>query len=388
MNAGSNRSQKLKILQVLRAPVGGLFRHVCDLTKGLSDLGHEVGLVCDSSPVGEFWDSRLCDIESHCALGITKLPIGRLLSPTDFISLAKLTRLACKFDIDILHGHGAKGGAYARLCGRFARFLHKSKKPVTIYTPHGGSLHYQKGTFNGLLYHTLERILFPIGDRLLFESTYSRTRYGALINPKADAYPVIHNGLHEAEFDPVSIDKDATSLVYAGELRTLKGIGVLLEAMALLPESVTLTLAGSGPDEDTFRKQVHALGLESRVRFLGPQNVRESLSHGRIAILPSSAESMPYIILESLAMRHPIIATRVGGIPEIFGPDESHLIAPNNPDELAHAISIGLHDLPMLQEKTDLLSLDIRKNFTLDNMVNRIINEYHQALNRAYCSES
>ncbi len=319
---------------------------------------------------------------------MTKLPIGRLLRPADYFSIKKLYRLAVKLDVDIIHGHGAKGGAYARLVGRMIRVRNPHKKIATLYTPHGGSLHYRKGTLSGFLYHSLERMLFPLSDRLLFESTYSRTRYGALINPNADAFPVIHNGLHDSEFRRVEISDNATSLVYAGELRALKGVGVLLDALAKLPEHVTLTLVGSGADEAMFQKQAEQLGLGWRVRFVPPRNVRDALSLGQIAVMPSLAESMPYIILEALAMRHPIIATRVGGIPEIFGPDESHLISPNNAEELASAITAALSDTDALQKKTDALSEDIRRNFTLDNMVNRIINEYHQALNQNTSSES
>ena len=383
MNAGSDTAPKrpLRILQVLRAPVGGLFRHVCDLTQKLNEAGHEVGIVCDSTTTDPFWNQRLQSLRPHAQLGITTLPIGRLLSWKDFSSITKLYKLILNKDIDIIHGHGAKGGAYARLAGRLAQRHNNGAKPATIYTPHGGSLHYRKGTPSGLLYHTLERALFPFTSRLLFESTYSRTRYGALINSDADAFTVIHNGLNPAEFSPVEIRHDATTLVYAGELRELKGVGVLLQAMTLLPDNVTLTLIGSGRDENLFRARVEASNLSARVRFMTPRSVREALSYGKIAILPSLAESMPYIILESLAARHPIIATRVGGIPEIYGADESHLISPHNSEALAKAISDGLFDMTALQKKTDALSDYVCKNFTLDNMVNRIINEYHQALN-------
>ncbi len=383
MNAGSEIQAKrpLRILQVLRAPVGGLFRHVCDLTQKLNELGHAVGIVCDSTAADPFWNQRLQELAPHARLGITTLPIGRLLSIHDFSSISKLYKLTLNKNIDIIHGHGAKGGAYARLAGRLAQRHNQNRKPATIYTPHGGSLHYRKGTPSGLLYHTLERALFPLTSRLLFESTYSRTRYGALINSDADAFTVIHNGLNPSEFLPIDISSDATTLVYAGELRELKGVGVLLQAVMLLPQDVTLTLIGSGRDENLFRARVAASDLGHRVRFMAPRPVREALAFGKIAILPSLAESMPYIILESLAARHPIIATRVGGIPEIFGADESHLISPHNPQALAKAISDGLFDMNALQSKTNALSDYVCKNFTLDNMVNRIINEYHQALN-------
>ena len=160
--SGSSRPQ-FRILHCFRTPVGGLFRHVCDLAKTQSLLGHDVGIVCDSETGGELGEKRLADLSAFCKLGIHRTPMSRQIGPRDWSALGTVQRVANNCKADVLHGHGAKGGAYARLArmGRHGQTLR-------IYTPHGGSLHYSPWSPQGLVFLTLERILLPKTDGLIF----------------------------------------------------------------------------------------------------------------------------------------------------------------------------------------------------------------------------
>ena len=82
---------------------------------------------------------------------------------------------------------------------------------------------------------------------------------------------VVHNGVTAEEFAEVAPDADATDLVFIGELRLLKGVDVLLDALALLSRTgrVTATIVGDGPDAGQFREQAERLGLASSTRFAG-----------------------------------------------------------------------------------------------------------------------
>ena len=117
---------------------------------------------------------------------------------------------------------------------------------------------------------------------------------------------------------------DATDLVFMGELRLLKGIDVLIDAIAQLRSSgrsVTATLVGDGPDRDAFQRAGRAGSASTdAVRFCRPCRRAQALALGRIMVVPSRAESLPYVVLEAAAAGMPLIATNVGGIPEIFGP--------------------------------------------------------------------
>ncbi|HEX9752826.1 MAG TPA: glycosyltransferase family 4 protein, partial [Methyloceanibacter sp.] len=157
-------SSTLRILHCLRAPVGGLFRHIHDLALGQAQLGAEVGIVCDSLTEGD--PVALGRLADNCVLGLTRIPMTRYLGFGDWRTTRKITRLAAKLGADVLHGHGAKGGAYARLAGR--KLKRKGAKVKAIYTPHGGSLHYSPSRPMGRLYIMAERRLLPLTDGFLF----------------------------------------------------------------------------------------------------------------------------------------------------------------------------------------------------------------------------
>jgi hypothetical protein len=101
----------LRILHCLRAPIGGLFRHVYDLVKGQAELGLQVGVICDSETGGENAARALARLTDFCTLGVARCPMPRHIRPGDFKAYRQVKRLAASLDVDVLHGHGAKGGA-------------------------------------------------------------------------------------------------------------------------------------------------------------------------------------------------------------------------------------------------------------------------------------
>jgi glycosyl transferase family 4 len=136
----------LNILHVLRAPVGGLFRHVVDLARGQAACGHRIGLVADTSTGGAEAEAGLALLAPHLALGLTRVAMSRQLGLRDAAARTHVARRAAEVEADVVHGHGAKGGAYARLIS--------SRRAIRVYTPHGGSLHYAWNSPAGLLYLT------------------------------------------------------------------------------------------------------------------------------------------------------------------------------------------------------------------------------------------
>jgi len=153
----------LHILHVLRAPVGGLFRHVADLTEAQAARGHRIGLVLDSTTGGAEAERVLESLAPIARLGIHRVPMSRHLGLSDFKAVPFVAAIARESKAEILHGHGAKGGAYARLA---------SARALRVYTPHGGSLHYAAASPLGLLYLNLERVLARRTDLFLFESEF------------------------------------------------------------------------------------------------------------------------------------------------------------------------------------------------------------------------
>lgn len=369
-------AKPMNILHVFRAPVGGLFRHVVDLARGQIARGHRVGLIADSRTGGERAEEALAALAPQLALGLTRLPMHRQLNPGDAIAAWHVTRRITQAGADVVHGHGAKGGAYARLA--FAQ-----QSVVRAYTPHGGSLLFGHNTLAGKIYLTLERILMRRGDLFLFESAYSRDIFNAKIGNPGGIVRVVHNGVSKAEFEPVALVPDATDIVFMGELRHVKGIDILIEAIGQLRQGgrkLSATLVGSGPDEAALRAQVTRLGLDAAIRFMPAMAARSAFALGRVMTVPSRAESLPYAVLESVAAAKPLVTTRVGGIPEIYGPLADALVPAENPQALAKALIRTLDDPAAAKALAEQLRARVAAQFSVDVMVEGVLAAYAEAI--------
>jgi len=367
----------LNILHVLRAPVGGLFRHVCDLARRQAERGHRVGIVADAVTGGSTADAGLASLSQVLALGVARVPMTRDIGRPDLAAVRHVGRRAFESKADVLHGHGAKGGAYARL----ARL--PAQRPIRVYTPHGGSLHYRWTTPAGLFYLAAERMLRRRTDLFLFESQYGRDAFAAKVGPPGPLVRVVHNGVADTEFHPVEPRPDASDLLFVGELRKLKGVDLLIEAVAKLAQqgrAVTASIVGEGADRPAFEAAVAGHGLGTSIRFVGARPAREAFTLGRILVVPSRAESLPYVVLEAGAAAVPVIATNVGGIPEIFGPDARDLIPPEDPQALAKAITTALQNDSARHTAAARLQARLRALFSVDAMTEAVIDGYRQAL--------
>jgi glycosyltransferase involved in cell wall biosynthesis len=371
---------RFRILHCLRAPVGGLFRHVCDLATAQSALGHEVAVVCadDGNPLTI---ARLDDLAPALKLGLHRLPMGREVGLADFKAARAVSSLAKSINIDIIHGHGAKGGAYARLAARKVR-TSGTKDLACIYTPHGGSLHYAPTTLKGRLYMAAERHLAIYTDALIFESAYSGTRFATHVRRSVEITRVIPNGVAPQEFAPIVPAPDASDFLFIGELRTLKGVDILLDALAVINRSrkATATIVGAGPDAPAFRARAAMPDLAGCVTFPGAMPARNGFKLGRTLIIPSRAESFPYIVLEAAAAAMPIIATRVGGIPEITAATDTPLIEPENVTALVGAMNAALDNPAHHAARAQRLQARIAAKFTVDSMTTAVLGVYRETL--------
>ena len=379
----SSQPASLKIVHVLRAPLGGLFRHVVDLTREQIARGHRVGLIVDSSTGGARAVEVLGDLAPRLALGVLRAPMHRLPHATDLSAVARISRRLAELAPDVVHGHGAKGGAYARLPG-FWTFEHA---PVRAYTPHGGSFNYKPGTLAHTGYMTVERMLSRTTDLLLFESAFSGRRYRQCVGHVDGVGRVIVNGVSPAELVPVEPAPDAADLFYIGELRSAKGIDTLIDSLPMIERMIgrrpSLVLVGSGPDRDRLQAHAGEVGFADSVRFAGVMPAREAFRLGHVLVVPSRAESLPYVVLEAAGACVPMVATDVGGIPEIFGPYASDLIRCDRPLTLAEVVAGKLRatrDENLVAARR--LAAFVGAKFTLANMVEGVLDGYREALAR------
>ena len=371
----ANPDQPLRILHAVRVPVGGIIRHILDLANGQAERGHHVGIIADSLTGGERAEAALNEIAPRLKLGVRRLAIHREPHPTDLLVWLRFLYLIWRLKPDVLHGHGAKAGAFIRLRRR-------SKNKIRIYTPHGGSLHYPPDTFNGAFYSLLERTLMNNTDLFLFESAFARDTYQRTIGMPKGLVRCVFNGVTADEFDPIVQAADATDVAYVGEFRHIKGADLLIDAVARLRaggKPVTLTLGGDGEEMNALKAQVQKLGLTEAVRFTGHVKARNGFSQGGLLVVPSRGDSMPYVVIEAAAAGIPMVAARVGGIPEIFGPHTDALFAPSNADAMADAIKSALANPAAAQDRAKALRERVLLHFSQDAMVEGVLAGYRDA---------
>ncbi len=230
MSSMAAQDQSLKIIHVLRAPLGGLFRHVLDLTREQVARGHQVGLITDSLTGGERADKVLRELAPSLSLGIRRLPMRRNPAPDDLRNLYVIASRTRKLNPDVVHGHGSKGGLYARLPG----LLSTNKNVVRAYTPHGGSFNYRPGSMLHNIYMKAEGLLERATDLYLFESAFIQKCFETYVGETTALKRVVLNGISDAEFEPATPADDAADFVYVGELRSAKGIDTLIDAIAIV----------------------------------------------------------------------------------------------------------------------------------------------------------
>jgi glycosyltransferase involved in cell wall biosynthesis len=358
--------------------VGGLFRHVRDLSIEQARRGHAVSVVCDAATADAMTEDRLERLAPYLALGLLRVPMSRELGLRDVTAFLAVKQRALKFDFDVIHGHGAKGGAYSRLAARAVR---RTGEPVvSCYTPHGGSLHYHPATATGRIYMALERQLARCTDAIVFESAYAAARYAAQVGAPTCATRVIPNGLAPEEFAPVEPAPGAADFLFVGELRHLKGVDVMLAALAQVRarRTVTAVIVGAGPDAAKYTREAAKNGLDSAVTFKGPMPAREAFRVGRTLVVPSRAESLPYIVLEAAAAGLPLLASDVGGIPEIVAGSDTNLLPPGDPEALAHAMLEVLDNPRAAQARAFRVREAIAERFTIEAMTDGVLDLYAQ----------
>jgi glycosyltransferase involved in cell wall biosynthesis len=368
----------MRIIHCLRAPVGGLFRHVLDLASQQVALGHDVGLIADANAQDVLTQAKLDNIAPRLALGIARFPMQRMPSVSDFGVARRVAQHAQALQCDILHGHGAKGGAYARLAGR--KLKSGGDKLKTFYTPHGGTLNYPPSSLEGRVFIAIERFLEPMTDGLIFESAFAARIYGERIGASSTPRRVVPNGLREADFAPQALAREAADFLFVGELRALKGVDVLLLALANLKVQRAVPLraiiVGDGPERDDFKKLAQDLNLSSVVTFPGAMPAAQAFPLGRVIVIPSRKESFPYIVLEAAAAGIPVIATDVGGIPEMVAGTDTSLVPPDDVSALAVAMAQAIDDPVGCAARAERLKLAVARRFTVSHMSGQILDFY------------
>jgi glycosyltransferase involved in cell wall biosynthesis len=283
----------------------------------------------------------------------------RRISPiNDVGTLVALFRLIRKIQPQIVHTHTSKAGLLGRLAAWMARV------PIIIHTPHGHVFYGHFGRSLSRIFLQMEKLLGKITHHQIALTPEEGKDYLNLGVAKSKNISVIHSGIelrrfrkgakqHTEKRKGLGIPPDSLLIGYVGWLIPIKGVIYLVSAMAKVlgqhPESM-LVLVGKGDDkgedEVKLRKQVENLGIADNVRFLGWRpDVDEVMGCFDIFVLPSLNEGMGRVLVEAMSVGLPIVASRVGGIPDLVKHGENGLLVPPaNTSALEQAISDLLSD--------------------------------------------
>jgi glycosyltransferase involved in cell wall biosynthesis len=383
-HAAARAPGRLRIVHCFRSPVGGLFRHVRDLVEAQRAAGHDVGIVCDSSTGGAFEDKLFAAIEPSLSLGLHRVPMQREVSLRDAAATFRAFGEIRGLRPDILHAHGAKGGAYARVIGTLLRL--SGRRVARFYTPHGGSMHFDPRSREGRVYFAMERMLGKVTDGFIFVSQYEADAYAAKVGKPRAPVTIALNGLRPEEFEPAQPGPDARDFLHIGMMRSLKGQEDFIRALAIVRDRTGYTptawMVGDGDEQPWFCQLTKVLGLGNAVTFRPAMPARDAFKMARTVVAPSRNESMPYLILEALAAGKPTLTTRVGGIPEIYGEFADQLLPPENPEALADALIHALNEPQAMAANAARLRQSVRSRFSIETMAATVAGAYRQTVRR------
>ncbi len=335
----------MKVLQVVEATAAGVGRHVRDLSEFLVDQGHEVAVAYASHRADEEFQEFVSVRRNE--ISFVPLRLQREVSPaSDLAAVLQLWRFIKRHGpFDVAHGHSSKGGAIARLAGRWARV-------PTVYTPHSLVMSSPEVTRpKAIAYTLIERLLGNwMTSKMIAVSEDERQFIVRLKLVPSGRVALVYNGVDDQLLDYFSrmkadhngVDDKPLTFGTTIKFRAQKAPGDLVEAfiklLDMLPKTpLRLIIAGDGELFAETQERVRASGLSERISLPGwRKDVSKVLEECDVFVLPSLYEGFSYAILEAMAARLPIVTTDVFGVQETVAQVPGNVVVPpGNPDALA-----------------------------------------------------
>ncbi|MBM4065248.1 MAG: glycosyltransferase family 4 protein [Planctomycetes bacterium] len=364
---------------------------------------------------------RRCDtsqFEHHIATGLSQAPEDDMISfakdtgfrvvviPSlirdihpflDIYALLKLYFLILRSRYDIVHCHTSKGGFIGRLAARMANVK------CIIYSPHGDIFEGYFGEIKTRFFIWLERFSARFTDKII---TLTKSGIGPYLKAgigQKSQFDYIYNGIDVESLEKRKVDRiqkrqelgienEYFLIVTAGRLVPVKGQTYLISALAqVITEipNIRLVLLGDGELRGELSGQVKTLGLEKQVLFPGMRSdVPEIISCGDLFVLPSVNEGFGVVLLEAMAMGCPIVATNVGGVPEVVLDGETGiLVPPGDPVELAGGIIQLLKDTSLAVKMAECGYQRLKACFDIRETVSKTEHLYKELLERKLCGD-
>lgn len=304
--------------------------------------------------------------------------VQRALDPReDLLGLVELVRLFRRERPLVVHANSSKAGILGRLAAAAARV------PVRLFTVHGWAFKAHRGPA-ARAYLWADRLMSPITTTTICVAESERQAGLRARTCRRARTVVIHNGveLDRPRRTPAAAVRPAT-LLSIGRLRAPKDFTTLVRAVASCePGSIRLLIAGDGPERPRLVSEIARLGLDGAVELLGTRgDVHELLAAADVFVLSSESEGMPMSVLEAMAAGLPVVASAVGGVPEVVRDGETGaLVPPRDPAALAEAIRLLVADPALRQRFGDAGRRRVEREFAVADFRRAHLELYRAAL--------
>ena len=387
-----------KILHIItRLDMGGSAQNTLLTCLGLSEKKYEVILAGGLSLESKMTDleQRSVDrqIEKAKEGGVRVIPIASLVRKIDPVNDIKaffsILLLIIREKPFLVHTHTSKAGILGRLAAKICCV------PIIIHTPHGHVFFGHFRPFVSKLYLLIEKFFALFTDRVVALTEGERKDYIELSVAKPEKIVTIHSGVEIDRFkdSQVNIEKKKKSLGLnlqslvvgtVGWLLPIKGPMILLKAMDRVWQKypdVQLVYVGKGELQETLHTQALQRGLSDRVKFLGwRDDVHEIMPVFDLFVLPSLNEGMGRVLVEAMAAGKPVVASKVGGIPDLVKDGKNGLLVePGDIDGLSFAIQELLSDKKIRDEMGEK-GKNMAQSFSVEKMIEKINDLYYMLI--------
>ena len=307
----------------------------------------------------------------------------------DFKAFLSLVQLILKEKPDIVHTHSSKGGFLGRLAAKVAGVPH------IIHTPHGHVFYGHFGTLASKIFMWVERIFSKFTDRVVALTDGEKNDYINMSVCPPEKLLKIHSGVDVRKFmqangnrvekrRSLGLDQNEALIGFVGWLLPIKGPDYLLKAMDYVwdrhPEA-SLILVGKGDMAVDLRAEALKKSANGKVKFLGwREDIDEIMTLFDLLVLPSLNEGMGRVLVEAMAAKKPVVASKVGGIPDLVMDGETgYLVPPADEKALAEGIK-KLLDNPEKAKQMGMQGKEHCHQFSIEAMIEKLDNLYSDLL--------
>ncbi len=378
-----------RILHVIRPAEGGMKEHLTSLAAGLKQRGYVIEVACPGN-------TPLAAETAQLGLKVHPIDLVGPLNPgSDLQCIRQLHNILRQGQYDIIHFHGAKAG----LVGRAAAVTAGCRN--TVLTVHNFIIYEEVPLAKKIIFKYGEQLLSRVTSKIITVSQALKDDLIANYKIAPDKLIPIYNGIDTSKYkdNPVNHSDRAQYGIISGtevvgtvaRMAPQKGLNYLIEAAAVISQTspekareITFIIAGDGPLRSELEDLAGRLGVRDKVLFPGyVQNIPGLLSCLDIFVIPSIAEGLSITTIEAMAAGLPVVASRVGGLPELVRQGETgFLVEPRDPRGLADALLRLLADREARRQLGHNGRLLATQQFSSESMVDQTCRVYEDILMR------